>query len=118
MSADTFTMLCRENERTVFNVNVRLRAIFKIFVWEFNDFARSLVRNIFILKHWCLCVLAYAALVVFSRVPWLVGVVFGQVLLSWMGVVFGPLLDIWNLFLCLLCRYSNNQNHWSKSGIC
>ena len=27
---------------------------------------------------------------------------FGPVLLSWMGVVFGPLLDILNLFLCLL----------------
>ena len=36
-----------------------------------------------------------------SHVSWLVGVVVGPVLLSWMGVVFGPLLDIWNLFLSL-----------------
>ena len=35
-----------------------------------------------------------------------------------MGVVFGQLLDIWNLFLRLLGWYSNNQSHWSKSGIC
>ena len=69
------------------------------------------------LVHWCLCVLRTLLLVTISlsHVPLLAGVLFGPVLLLWMGVVFGPLLDIWNLFLCLLCWYSNNQNHWSKS---
>ena len=52
------------------------------------------------LMNWCgeRCSLSLC----FSRGPWLVAIVFGPVLLSWMGVVFGPLLDICNLFLCLL----------------
>ena len=59
----------------------------------------------YFLKHWCLYVLRTLPLSLslsLSHVPRLVGVVFDPVLLSWMGVVFGPLLDIWNLFLCLL----------------
>ena len=32
-----------------------------------------------------------------------------------MGVVFGPILDIWNSFVC---GYSNHRNARSKSGIC
>ena len=34
------------------------------------------------------------------------------------GRRFQPFLDIWNVFLCLLCWYSNNRNQWSRSGIC
>ena len=63
---------------------------------------------------------ADAALVALSlsHVPWLV------------GVVFGPLLDIWNLLLCLFGTATistigrrveyvdNHQNDRSKSGIC
>ena len=57
----------------------------------------------------------------FSRGPWLEGVVFGPVLLSWMGIVFGTLLDIWKLLLCLLWlvqqQCDNNQNYQLRSGI-
>ena len=111
MNADTLTMLCRERDveaNNSFQRQFSPSCNFQNIVWKFVDSARSLVRNIFIFEVLVSFCVANAALVALSF----------SGLLSWTGVVFGPLLDIWNQLLCLLCWYSNNQNHRSKSGVC
>ena len=87
-------------QTTNFNVSCHLRAILQKSFENSMILPAALSGRFFFLMNWCgeRCSLSLC----FSRGPWLVGVVFGSVLLSWMGVVFGPLLDIWNLLLCLL----------------
>ena len=98
------------------NVSFHLRAIFKM------SFRNSMILPATLSEIFLFCSSGVFACCercpchFLSHVPWLVGVVFGPVLLSWMRAVFGPLLDIWHLFPCLFCWYSNNLNHWSKSG--
>ena len=84
-------------QTTIFNVSVHLWAIFQ------KSFRNSMIlpaalsgsfkrTGIFACCERCSLSLCL------SRGPWLVGVVFDPMLLSWMSVVFGPLLDIWKVF--------------------
>ena len=107
MNADSLTMLCREGDVEA-NDNFQ------------RQFSPSCTFSKYRLKirwfcpqpfFWCTGVFACCERCPCrspSRGPWLVGVVFGPVLLSWMGVSSAH----------SLCWYSNDQNHWSRSGTC
>ena len=90
-------------QTTVFSVTFHLRAICQNVVSKFDESARSLVWKTFIFEALVSLRVANAALAALSlsHVPWLV------------CVVFGTLLDIWNLLLCLLRWHSNIQYHQS-----
>ena len=87
-------------QTTNLNVSFHPRAVFQ------KSFENSMIfpalsgRFLFLMK-WCggRCSLSLC----FSRGPWLV------------GVVFGPLLDTWNLFLCLLRLVQ--QQFWQPSEL-
>ena len=105
IDADTLTMLCREGD---VEANDEFQRQFSPSCNFQKSFENSMIlpaalsgRFLFLMG-WCgeRCSLSLC----FSRGPWLV------------GIVFGPLLDMWNLFLCFFYDwYSDNQNHWLKS---
>ena len=107
MNADSLTMLCREGDVEA-NDNFQ------------RQFSPSCTFSKYRLKirwfcpqpfFWCTGVFACCERCPCrspTRGPWLVGVVFGPVLLSWMGVSSAH----------SLCWYSNDQNHFSRSGTC
>ena len=78
-------------QTTVFNVSFHLRAIFQKSLENSMILSAALPEVFFFGTLVSLRVTNAAPCRYLSRGPWLVGVVFGPVLLSWMSVVFGPL---------------------------